>query len=96
MGNAWKRGSALLTNDSLQFNPGHRHDEEHEKLCDEKRSNIADQHRFKSFFPERDGNLIKWYVDGRDYFWVRESPHLFAKFRPHGGELTYPTDAGCL
>jgi len=52
------------------FNPGHRHDEEHEKLCDEKRSNIADQHRFKSFFPQRDGNLIKWYVDGRDYFWA--------------------------
>ncbi|KAI1809658.1 phospholipase D/nuclease [Poronia punctata] len=52
------------------FNPQHRHDEEHEKACDEKRSAIADQHRFKSYFPERDGNLVKWYVDGRDYFWA--------------------------
>ncbi|KAI0413299.1 phospholipase D/nuclease [Xylaria grammica] len=52
------------------FNPQHRHDEEHEKACDEKRNRIADEHRFKSFFPERDGNLIKWYVDGRNYFWA--------------------------
>ncbi|RYP16543.1 hypothetical protein DL765_005104 [Monosporascus sp. GIB2] len=52
------------------FNPHHRHDEEHEKACDEKRARICDEHRFKSYFPERDGNLIKWYVDGRDYFWA--------------------------
>ncbi|KAI1491290.1 hypothetical protein F5X96DRAFT_678512 [Biscogniauxia mediterranea] len=52
------------------FNPEHRHDEEHEKACDEKRSKIAEEHRFKSYFPEREGNLIKWYVDGRDYFWA--------------------------
>ncbi|KAK2614828.1 hypothetical protein N8I77_001626 [Diaporthe amygdali] len=52
------------------FNPQHRHDEEHEKACDEKRTNICESHRFKSYFPERDGNLIKWYVDGRDYFWA--------------------------
>ncbi|KAI2641249.1 phospholipase D/nuclease [Xylaria nigripes] len=52
------------------FNPQHRHDEQSEKACDEKRSRIADQHRFKSYFPERGGNLIKWYVDGRDYFWA--------------------------
>ncbi|KAH9889590.1 phospholipase D/nuclease [Xylariomycetidae sp. FL2044] len=52
------------------FNPEHRHDEEHEKACDEKRSKIAEQHRFESYFPERDNNLIKWYVDGRDYFWA--------------------------
>lgn len=56
---------------AFKVNPGHRHDEEHEKACDEKRDRIRDQHRFKSFFPEHDGNLIKWYVDGRDYFWVR-------------------------
>lgn len=55
----------------LQFNPQHRHDEDHEKACDEKRTSIVEGHRFKSYFPERDGNLIKWYVDGRDYFWVR-------------------------
>ncbi|KAI8631907.1 phospholipase D/nuclease [Xylariaceae sp. FL1651] len=52
------------------FNPQHRHDEEHEKACDEKRNRVAKQHRFNSYFPEHDGNLIKWYVDGRDYFWA--------------------------
>ncbi|TWU75532.1 hypothetical protein ED733_005928 [Metarhizium rileyi] len=52
------------------FNKDHRHDEEHEQRCDAKRSAICEQHRFKSFFPERDGNLIKWYVDGCDYFWA--------------------------
>ncbi|TGO63102.1 hypothetical protein BCON_0015g00310 [Botryotinia convoluta] len=52
------------------FNPNHRHDEEHEKITDEKRSRIAESHRFESFAPERPGNNIKWYVDGRDYFWA--------------------------
>ncbi|KAK4130101.1 phospholipase D/nuclease [Trichocladium antarcticum] len=52
------------------FNPQHRHDEEHEKACDEKRSRICGSHRFQSYFPERDGNMVKWYVDGRDYFWA--------------------------
>lgn len=53
-----------------KFNPQHRHDEEHEKACDAKRTNISESHRFGSFFPERDGNMVKWYVDGRDYFWA--------------------------
>ncbi|KAK2595950.1 hypothetical protein QQS21_006480 [Conoideocrella luteorostrata] len=52
------------------FNKDHRHDEEHEQRCDEKRSAICAANRFESFFPERDGNHIKWYVDGRDYFWA--------------------------
>ncbi|CAH0001314.1 unnamed protein product [Clonostachys byssicola] len=52
------------------FNPNHRHDEEHEQRCDDKRTKICESNRFKSFFPERDGNLIKWYVDGRNYFWA--------------------------
>ncbi|KHN97903.1 Phospholipase D [Metarhizium album ARSEF 1941] len=52
------------------FNKDHRHDEEHEQRCDAKRSAICEQHRFESFFPERDGNLVKWYVDGCDYFWA--------------------------
>ncbi|KAG5984319.1 hypothetical protein E4U55_005290 [Claviceps digitariae] len=52
------------------FNKGHRHDEEHEQRCDEKRAAICQSHRFESFFPEREGNLIKWYVDGCDYFWA--------------------------
>lgn len=52
------------------INPNHRHDEEHERATDEKRTRIAESHRFESFAPERDGNKIKWYVDGRDYFWA--------------------------
>ncbi|PNS16800.1 Phospholipase D1 [Sphaceloma murrayae] len=50
------------------FNANHRHDEEHEKETDEARAKIAAGHRFESFAPERHGNDIKWYVDGRDYF----------------------------
>lgn len=53
------------------INPNHRHDEEHEKKTDEKRNKIAESHRFGSFAPVHEGNKIKWYVDGRDYFWVR-------------------------
>jgi phospholipase D1/2 len=49
-------------------NTNHRHDEEHEQKTDRKRTLIAESHRFQSFAPERDGNRIKWYVDGRDYF----------------------------
>ncbi len=49
-------------------NTNHRHDEEHEQKTDKKRTLIAEGHRFQSFAPERDGNRIKWYVDGRDYF----------------------------
>jgi phospholipase D1/2 len=59
------------------FNTNHRHDEDHEKATDDKRSRIAENHRFNSFAPERDGNLVKWYVDGRDYFWVS----LFCELR---------------
>jgi len=51
-------------------NSNHRHDEEHEKITDEKRSKISEAHRFESFAPIREGNDIKWYVDGRDYFWA--------------------------
>lgn len=50
------------------INTNHRHDEEHEQLTDAKRTRIAERHRFQSFAPERDGNKIKWYIDGRDYF----------------------------
>jgi phospholipase D1/2 len=52
------------------FNPNHRHDEEHERETDGKRSRINETHRFHSFAPERPNNDIKWYVDGRDYFWA--------------------------
>ncbi|CAK7266694.1 hypothetical protein SEPCBS57363_002219 [Sporothrix epigloea] len=52
------------------FNSQHRHDEEHEKRCDDKRTKTCESHRFESYFPEREGNLVKWYVDGRNYFWA--------------------------
>ncbi|KAI9807410.1 MAG: hypothetical protein M1833_000155 [Piccolia ochrophora] len=52
------------------FNPNHRHDEEHERETDEKRTKVSEGHRFHSFAPEREGNQVKWYVDGRDYFWA--------------------------
>lgn len=52
------------------INRNHRHDEEHEQATDRKRTAISDEHRFHSFAPERPGNKIKWYVDGRDYFWA--------------------------
>jgi phospholipase D1/2 len=47
-----------------------RHDEEHEIATDNKRTAKIDEHRFKSFAPEREGNTVKWYVDGRDYLWA--------------------------
>lgn len=52
------------------MNTNHRHDEEHEKATDEKRRKIDESHRYDSFAPERPGNNIKWYVDGRDYCWA--------------------------
>lgn len=51
-------------------NTNHRHDEEHEQATDRKRTAICESNRFQSFFPERDSNNIKWYVDGRDYMWA--------------------------
>jgi phospholipase D1/2 len=51
-------------------NKNHRHDEKHEQETDRKRTAIAESHRYNSFAPERAGNNIKWYVDGRDYFWA--------------------------
>jgi len=50
------------------INTNHRHDEEHEQRTDAKRTAIAEEHRFQSFAPGRDGNNVKWYIDGRDYF----------------------------
>lgn len=51
-------------------NHNHRHDEEHEQACDAKRTKISEANRYNSYFPEREGNIVKWYVDGRDYFWA--------------------------
>jgi hypothetical protein len=39
-----------------------RHDEEWEQEIDRKTEAIRDQHRFRSFAPERDGNIVKWWV----------------------------------
>jgi phospholipase D1/2 len=51
-------------------NPNHRHDEEHEQKTDAKRDAVREHNRFQSFAPERDGNKVKWYVDGQDYFYA--------------------------
>jgi len=68
----WKASASHLKHRMGKFgnllNGNHRHDEEHEKETDEKRTRVAEGHRFQSFAPERDGNDIKWYIDGRDYF----------------------------
>ena len=50
------------------FNPNHRHDEPAEQAVDRRREEEARKHRYKSFAPETEGNEVKWYVDGRDYF----------------------------
>ncbi|KDN41694.1 phospholipase D/nuclease [Tilletiaria anomala UBC 951] len=52
------------------FNPDHRHDEECEKEVDRRREAIRDGHRFRSFAPIREGNAVKFYSDGCDYFWA--------------------------
>lgn len=71
LGNLWSHPSMNVpAADGYQINPNHRHDEEHEIVTDKKRTEIAESHRFQSFAPERPGNNIKWYVDGRDYYWV--------------------------
>lgn len=46
------------------LNPNHRHDEAWEKEVDAKIEKIRDGHRFRSFAGERDGNIVKWHVDG--------------------------------
>jgi len=52
------------------INRNHRHDELHEKLVDEKRDQIKSKNRFNSFAGPRMGNGVKWYIDGKDYFWA--------------------------
>jgi len=70
------------------FNANHRHDEKHEQETDGLRTKIAESHRFGSFAPERDGNKIKWYVDGRNYYWVRSflgCPRDFGRLNSESG-----------
>jgi phospholipase D1/2 len=49
---------------STTLNPNHRHDEAWEKEVDAKMEAIRDSHRFRSFSGEREGNIVKWHVDG--------------------------------
>ncbi len=51
-------------------NPNHRHDEAWEQEMDRQRAEICASHRFGSFAPPREGNAVKWYSDGCDYFWA--------------------------
>lgn len=68
------------------LHPNRRHDEPAEIMADERRTEIADSHRFQSFAPERTGvvstdlwqkliqvmadNFVKWHIDGHDYMWA--------------------------
>ncbi|GAA6040745.1 hypothetical protein JCM8097_003276 [Rhodosporidiobolus ruineniae] len=58
--------------ESVQYaiNPDHRHDEAHEKAEDDERLEIAKSHRFESFADVREGNEVKWYISGHDYFFA--------------------------
>lgn len=58
---------------STTLNPNHRHDEEWEKEVDAKMEAIRDGHRFRSFAGEREGNLVKFHVDGHGELHVRYS-----------------------
>lgn len=52
------------------INPNHRHDEAWEQELDAQREAVCASHRMRSFAPKRDGNAVKWYSDGCDYFWA--------------------------
>lgn len=56
--------SRLGTAVATTWNPNHRHDEEWEKEIDRRIEDIRDGHRFRSFAPEREGNMVKWHIDG--------------------------------
>lgn len=53
---------------STTLNPNHRHDEAWEKEVDAKMEAIRDGHRFRSFAGEREGNCVKYHVDGHGQF----------------------------
>ncbi|KAG0151027.1 hypothetical protein CROQUDRAFT_713026 [Cronartium quercuum f. sp. fusiforme G11] len=52
------------------FHPNSRHDEPHEQAYDQALEAICKSHRFQSFAKPREGNHVKWYVDGHDYFYA--------------------------
>lgn len=56
--------SRLGVSVATTWNPNHRHDEAWEKEIDAKLEAIRDSHRFRSFAPDRPGNLVKWHIDG--------------------------------
>ncbi|KAF8622038.1 hypothetical protein AX15_007323 [Amanita polypyramis BW_CC] len=53
-----------------RLNPNRRHDNPEEIANDEIRQQINNSHRFQSFATERHNNIVKWHVDGHDYFWA--------------------------
>ncbi|KAJ7819231.1 hypothetical protein B0H13DRAFT_391775 [Mycena leptocephala] len=52
------------------LNPNRRHDDPEENRQDEICAEMNAGHRFNSFATEREGNFVKWHIDGHDYFWV--------------------------
>ncbi len=64
---------------STTLNPNHRHDEEWEKEVDAKMEAIRDEHRYRSFAGERDGNVVKFHVDGHGESRARDQAGLATK-----------------
>ncbi|GAA5875841.1 hypothetical protein JCM16303_004016 [Sporobolomyces ruberrimus] len=55
---------------AFMVNPNHRHDEAHEKEIDDQLAAIRGEHPFNSFAGPREGNAVKWYISGHDYFYA--------------------------
>ncbi|GAA5969449.1 hypothetical protein JCM21900_006502 [Sporobolomyces salmonicolor] len=55
---------------AFAVNPNHRHDEPDEKAEDEMRAAVAASHRFNSFADVTEGNDVKFYLEGHDYFYA--------------------------
>ncbi|KAK0566182.1 hypothetical protein OC844_000851 [Tilletia horrida] len=62
--------SRLATTVKTTFDSDHRHDDADEKERDAKMQAICDSHRFRSFSNTHEGNAVKWYSCGHDYFWA--------------------------
>ncbi|KAE8226465.1 hypothetical protein CF319_g941 [Tilletia indica] len=62
--------SRLAVSVRTTINSNHRHDEADEKERDAQLQAICNSHRFNSFANQHEGNSVKWYSCGHDYFWA--------------------------
>ncbi|KAK4631613.1 Phospholipase D1 [Fulvia fulva] len=58
-------GDKIKTNTALK--PVHSHEHKSNECSD---SDSHHLHRYQSFAPQREGNEVKWYVDGCSYMWA--------------------------